>query len=1161
VYNWQASPIIPIERHGNVTASDEMEQLSISLLGAFQVIGDGEPITDFEADSARALLAYLAMHAGTAFPRTALAALLWPDQPEADALHALRQALNRLRRAIGDQEADPPSLTITRTTIQFNLDSRYWLDVEAFKDLISACKHHPHRRLEACRPCRRRLAQAADLYRGDLLAGFFWDSTPFEEWLLLERESLHRQAIDALYHLAACHEQREEWDAVLHYARRQVELEPWREEAHRQRMRALALSGQRSAALAQYQTCRRILAAELGVAPAAATEALRAQIEAETLAPHPRPPHNLPTQLTPFIGREAELEQIAERLNHPDCRLLTLVGPGGVGKTRLALQAAHDERGAFRDGIYFVSLAAAHATDSLGMALAQALGVNPRPGDDLNAQLVNTLKGKEVLLVLDNLERLGAGGELIVDLLQRAPQVRFLVTSQRTLNVVGEWIFNVRPLDYPPDDTAGAAGDDYSAVQFFRQSALRRQPDFALGPANRPAIVRICRLLGGIPLALELAAGWLHARSCQEIAQEIQNDLDFLRTASPGVPERHRSLRAAFDYSWALLTAEEQNVLRRLAVFPAGFSRQTALHVAATTEATLDALVDKSMLQRVTHESPHPITRYGMHNLMRRYAMDRLVGNPDDAFFAHQQHCEYYGALLAGLENDLEGRSPRRALEILNDEVDNIRAAWEWAVEQEDISQMERALGGLTCFYTLRGRFQEGETALGRAVEHLHQGRPTSKCARPIIYKLAARRGIFLGYLGRYDEAEALLHGSLQEAQTLDDTPEIVLCLNALSWFQSRRGNYAQARDLATHALALAQAHSLRHLEADSLNHLGSVCFYLADFAGARDFYSRLLDIRREIGDRWGESVALGNLGTVAYEQNQFQAAHAYFEQALEIIRRDIGSREREAWCLNSLGMTSLDCGDYAAALDYYQQALHLGRETGNLWEASNTLSNLGYTCWALGDFARSEAYYTESIRTKQEIGDRRGGSLTAALYGLLLHSLGRDAEALQIGRDALTVAEELGSSQVEAYALTSIGQAQVGLGLLEEAADTCRRALALRRELGQESYVVELIGGLAHIALLQGDLVQAQSHVDEILRYLEHGSLDGALAPCGVYLTCYRVLQARQCPEARAILETACQVLRARAEKIPDPELQRAFLTNVAAHARIVQEWKEHAR
>jgi len=257
--------------------------------------------------------------------------------------------------------------------------------------------------------------------------------------------------------------------------------------------------------------------------------------------------------------------------------------------------------------------------------------------------------------------------------------------------------------------------------------------------------------------------------------------------------------------------------------------------------------------------------------------------------------------------------------------------------------------------------------------------------------------------------------------------------------------------------------------------------------------------------------------------------------------------------------MTSLDCGDYAAALDYYQQALHLGRETGNVWEASNTLSNLGYTCWVLGDFARSEAYYTESIQTKQEIGDRRGGSLTAALYGLLLHSLGRDAEALRVGTDALAVAEELGSAQVEAYALTCIGHAQVGLGLLHQAEAAYRRALTIRRELGQQSMAVEILARLAHLALIQDDLAQAQAHVDEILCYLEDGSLDGALEPFLVYLTCYRVLRANRHPEAGAILETAYRALQAHADRIPEPELRRSFLTNIAAHAGIVGEWEQH--
>ncbi len=1130
-----------------------MEGLRISLLGPFQVIGNGEPITDFEADSARALLAYLAMHAGIAFPRTTLAALLWPEQPETDALHALRQALNRLRKAIGDQEADPPFLTITRTTIQFNPDSRYWLDVTAFNDLIAACKQHPHRRLEACRSCRRRLAQAAELYRGDLLAGFFWNSTPFEEWLLLERESLHRQAIAALYHLAACHEQREEWDAVLRYARQQVALEPWQEEAHRQLMRALAMSGQRSAALAQYQTCCRILETELGVAPAAATEMLREQIETESLVPHPRPRHNLPTQLTPFIGREAELEQIAERLNHPDCRLVTLVGLGGVGKTRLALQVAREDSCTFPNGVYFVPLTAIHSADALATALVRGLEIYPSSGESLTTQLLNYLKGKDMLLVLDNLEHLTSGNELIVDLLQKTTDVCILVTSQSPLNVPGEWLFTVKALDCPEENAA--ADEHYSAVHFFCENAVRRQPDFVLTSENWPHVARICRLLGGIPLALELAAGWLRTRSCQEIAQEIQNDLDFLRTSSPGVPGRHRSIRAAFDYSWALLTAEEQAALRRLAVFPAGFDREAAWHVAGASPEVVDSLVNRSLLQPVTYSSPNPVTRYSMHRLLHRYAMERLVGEPADAFDAHRRHCDYYIALLESLKGDLEGRSPRRALETFGRESDNIRAAWDWAVAQEDVPRIERALGGLIQCYVLRGWFKEGEAILGHAAEALSGSTPVREDIRHAIHKLAVHRSVFLGHLGRYDEAATLLQSSLEGLQASDDAAAIVRCLNTLSWIHSRQGNYAQAQELATWALTLAQAGHLRSLEADSLNNLGSVCFYRVDFDKAQEYYTRSLDIRRELGDRWGESVALGNLGIVAYEQNRFPTARAYLAQALEIVRCDVGVPEKEAWYLSSLGMTALDSGDYAASLDYCQQAPRLRRETGELWGTSNTLSNLGYTYWCLGDFTRSGECYTESIQVKGEIGDRRGGSLTAALYGLLLHSLERDAEALQVGMDALAVAEELGSSQVEAYALTCIGHAQVGLGRLHEADAAYRRALDIRRELGQQSMAVEILARLAHLALMQDDLPQAQSHVNEILRYLEDGSLDGALEPFLVYLTCYRVLQANGRPEARAVLATAYQALQAHAERIPDRELRHSFLTRVAAHAQIVQE------
>ena len=327
-----------------------MVHLSLSFLGPFQVTLDGVPVTKFATDHTRALLSYLAVESRRPHRREALADLLWPDRPEQAARHNLRQALSNIRRVIGDRDASPAFLLITRQTVQFNQASDYWLDVTAFTTLLETCKTHLHRRLEVCRPCMQRLEQTAELYRGNFLEGFtLVDSRPFEEWVLTQQEWLHHQVMTVFRHLARYHEQLGEYELAQRYTMRQLELEPWREEAHRRLMRLLAFDGQRSAALAQYETCRRMLAEELGVEPAEETTTLFAQIEAGELS-HlgpTIPPHNLPAQLTSFVGREAELALITERLGNPNYRLVTLVGPGGVGKTRLALKAAAQQTGLF----------------------------------------------------------------------------------------------------------------------------------------------------------------------------------------------------------------------------------------------------------------------------------------------------------------------------------------------------------------------------------------------------------------------------------------------------------------------------------------------------------------------------------------------------------------------------------------------------------------------------------------------------------------------------------------------------------------------------------------------------------------------------------------------------------------------------------------------
>src|SRR5262245_47931098 len=334
-----------------------MARISVSLLGAFRVSRDGAALTSFEYDKVRALLAYLAVEAEHPQRRETLVGLFWPESADTAARRNLSQALFNLRQAIGDQTATPPYLHISREAIQFNTASDHALDVATFSALLDACVGHQHQRIDTCAPCAQRLQQAVALYRGPFLEHFFLaDSAAFEEWTLLRREALHRRALEALRQLAHYYEQRHEYGEAGRYAIRQLELDPWREEAHRQLMRMLALSGERSAALAQYESCRRTLAAELGVEPSAETTQLyheiqRNELKTDPVAVEPAPVTNLPPSLTPLIGRAPEVTQLARVLADPTCRLITLVGPGGIGKTRLALQVAANHHQAFMHGV------------------------------------------------------------------------------------------------------------------------------------------------------------------------------------------------------------------------------------------------------------------------------------------------------------------------------------------------------------------------------------------------------------------------------------------------------------------------------------------------------------------------------------------------------------------------------------------------------------------------------------------------------------------------------------------------------------------------------------------------------------------------------------------------------------------------------------------
>lgn len=604
--------------------------LRLQLLGAFRVTLQGEEITNFDADSARALLAYLTLHTHHAHRRVALADLLWCDQPPESSLHNLRSALNRVRKALHDHdELAQPLILAERQSVQWNPQAPVWVDSLEFERLLLEVKQHPHRELRRCPWCIRRLTQLADLYQGEFLADVKVTSLAFEEWQQVERERLHSLAIQVFQLLGEYHLQSGAYAEAERYARQQIKWERWREEAHQQLIQALAASGQRSAALAQYEACRGILAAEFGVAPSppltALYEELRQQRRSQSrqalltfaqedqllAARRQEFPNNLPLPQASLVDRQTELDALLQRLVNPANRLTTLVGPGGIGKSRLALTAAHALVRSFADGVWYVSLAdlpsmtnSQQAQAAIVVQLCQVFELAVGTGGNLLRRLLDYLRSKELLLILDNFEHVMTGAPLLPLLWQGAPNVTLLVTSRQPLGFLTEALLRLPALTQP------------DAEQLFRERLCAGCPDFGGTAAQLRLIAEICGHLHGNPLAIELAAATARRQGLTAVALLVKQGIGNLTTTLGDLPERQRSLRALFHYSWQLLTRSEQQALLALARRPDAFTGPFDLSATADAPALLTALRDKSIVAQDAGE------RYYLPPLVRPFVTE-----------------------------------------------------------------------------------------------------------------------------------------------------------------------------------------------------------------------------------------------------------------------------------------------------------------------------------------------------------------------------------------------------------------------------------------------------------------------------------------------------------------------------------------------------------
>jgi len=660
--------------------------------------------------------------------------------------HVLYHAfLAHIRTPPNEQFA--PFLLITRKAVAIHPEANVWVDaVELSTTLVS---HKPPLSTRAVHDLERALT----LYKGDFLAGFYIsESQGFEDWLRSERERLRVGVMQTLSHLIDFHVERASFDAGIAHAARLLELDPLREDAHRQMMLLLASSSQRSAALAQYDICRRVLADELGVEPEVTTTTLYRQIQSGAFVPPTAPLQtsiNVPAQPTRFIGREAELAQLEEYLDTPDCRLLTLIGPGGVGKTRLAYEVAKRKVGDFPAGVYAVPLSGVASPQYLASTIAERLTLPLYGSADQKAQLLDSLREKHLLLVMDNCEHVLEGMELLAEILAVAPGVHILATSRERLNLQGEWLFPVQGLPFPQGESEAGA-QTYPAMQLFEQSARRGGPGFHLDDLTD--VARICKLVEGLPLAIELAASWVHHMPCERIASHIQGDLDFLSTNLRDVPERHRSTRALFEHSWRLLSEAERLTLRKLSVFRGGFDADAATHIAGASLRILSALVEKSLVRA------SPTGRYDLHELLRQFAEEKL-NEAGESAATLEKHLDYFVVWAEEANLRLRGVQQVTWYQRIETEHDNLRAALAWGINGQRAETGLRLANALWWFWFRRGYVREGFAWLKVGIERTEGDTSTRAHVTHCLADLALHQG-------NYEQAAKLVSDSLSMSQS-----------------------------------------------------------------------------------------------------------------------------------------------------------------------------------------------------------------------------------------------------------------------------------------------------------------------------------------------------------------------------------------------------------
>ncbi len=960
-----------------------MAEMSIRLLGRPHIECGGLPVV-LERRKTLGLLAYVALHPKPC-DRQALAALLWPDAGIGDAPAYLRNALWLIKKT-----PLSPWLDVEGPEIALRSNRPFFLDVLAFRERVREAGAVPDRPGSCDWPGAGRLAEAIDLYRGDFMAGFTLKSNvDFEDWQLRLEESLRRIMTESLAKLVAYHAARHEVMEAMSYTRRWLEIDPLDEQAQARMMVLQARLGKRTDALRFFVRCERRLRDELDVPPSGRMLRLRDRIRSGEVGEAPAPSREsqprraLAPSQAPFIGREKEVEEISRMLGSGTCRILALIGPGGIGKTRLAQRVGQTRSAGFADGAVFVPLAPVAQGDQVLPAVLAALGSTGAAqlkGSQRNAapeqrseqdRLIDFLREKQLLLILDNVEHVLDGLGWLNVLEEAAPRVRILLTSRVRPSIAGAWIMEVGGLACPQAGADAAAEPACDSVKLFLEYARRAGAHFHPDDEEQIAIGDICRMLDGLPLGIELAAAWTRSLSCRDLAAEIRRDIDFLNDSPATVPERHHGLRAVFEQSWARLSDDERTDFRRLALFRGGFTLHAAEAVARTQPRALARLLDASLVRRAASG------RYEMLEIVRQFAEERLRSLPQEFNELRNHHALHFLEDLASQRDDLQGERVAAALAAIWDDADNLREAWTVALHPPKPEWIVPAL--IPCFlmHDIPSRWPDGARRFHEAAEALADASdPDHSLA--LGFALVAegwfqRQSDWVHAFERMKAGEAILE---RLAPVLESTFGRTL-VTVETRFVDRARAEACARRTAAEQECLSDRWGL------ALN-LDILALVSTDPAEQERCALSSLALREEIGDRWGTALSQHVAGGVAQERGDLDLARKRYEQSLAVRRELDTDAFGTASCLLDLGWVAFDQGDSREAERCFSECLEIGRIHGNSYLLLRSHCGLGTAAFQAERLGDAHDHYVKTFSLSSQFAGKYSPGETAGLLALI---------------------------------------------------------------------------------------------------------------------------------------------------------------------------------